>query len=126
MDSIKKVPGDHPNILAGSRITDPFVVITEELNTWPANAARAAHAPRDQPPKAHGAKASEGRNKHISPSLLSLPDAAANLAMKRRRLPPTDDAAAQIGLQFGSLVDMDVHAGNHLRQVSVNPHAFKS
>jgi hypothetical protein len=59
MDSIEKVPGDHPNVLAGSRITDPFAVITEESNTLPGNATRAAHASQDQPPKAHGMKASE-------------------------------------------------------------------
>jgi hypothetical protein len=50
MDSIKKVPGDLSNVPAGSRITDPFAVITEELNTLPANATQAAHAPQDQPP----------------------------------------------------------------------------
>jgi len=52
MESIERVPGDHPNVSAGSRITDPFAVITEESNTSPANAARAAHAPQDQPPEA--------------------------------------------------------------------------
>jgi hypothetical protein len=114
IDSIKKVPGDHPNVPAGSCITDPFTVITEESNTLPVNATQAAHAPQDRPPKAHGTKASEGENKRTSPSLPSLSDAAANLAMKRRRLPPTDDAAAQIGLEFGSPVDMDAHAGTHL------------
>ena len=98
MDSIEKVPGDHSNVLTGSRITDPFAVITEELNTSTVNAARAAHASQDQPPTAHGTTASEGGNKRTSPSLPSLSDAAANLAMKRRRLPPTDDTAAQIGL----------------------------
>jgi hypothetical protein len=101
MDLIEKVPGDHSNVQAGSRITDPFAVITEELNTLPANAARAAHAPQDQPPKAHGTKSSEGGNKRTSPSLPSLLDAAANSATKRRRSPPTYDAAAQLGLEFG-------------------------
>ena len=54
MDLIKNVPGDHPNVPAGSRITDPFTVITDGLNPLPANATRAAHAPRDQPLEAHG------------------------------------------------------------------------
>ena len=107
MELIKKVPSDHSNEPAGSRITDPFTVITEELNTPPANAARAAHAPQDQPPKAYGIQASEGGNKRTSPSLPSLSDAAANSATKRRRLPLTDDAAARIGLEFGSPVDTE-------------------
>ncbi len=83
MESIKKVPGDHSNVTAGSRITDPFAVITEESNTSTANAARAAHAQQDQPPKANALHASEGGNKRISPFLLSLSDAAAYLAMKQ-------------------------------------------
>jgi hypothetical protein len=66
------------------------------------------------PPEAHGMRASEGGDKCTSPSLPSLSDAAASLAMKRRRLLPTDDMAAQIGLEFGSLVDTDAHPGNHL------------
>ena len=94
IDSIKKVPGDHPNVPAGSCITDPFAVITEESNTLHANATRAAHTPQDQPLEAHGTNASKGGDKRISPSLPSLSDAAANLAMKQRGLPPTDDAAA--------------------------------
>ena len=114
MDLIEKVPGDHSNVPTGSRITDPFAVITEKLNTLPANAARAAHAPQDQPTKAHGMKASEGGDKRTSPSLPSLSDAAASLATKRRRCPPTDYAAARIGLEFVSPVDTDAHAGNHL------------
>ena len=114
MDSIEKVPGDHPNVPAGSRITDPFAVITEELNILPANAAWAAHAPQDQPLKGHGTNASKGGDKYTSPSLPSLSDAAANLATKRRWLPPTDDVAARIGLEFGSPVNTDAHAGNHL------------
>ncbi len=77
MDSIEKVPGDHPNVPAGSRITDPFAVITEELNILPANAAWAAHAPQDQPLKGHGTNASKGGDKCTSPSLPSLSDAAA-------------------------------------------------
>ena len=113
-DLIKKVPGDHPDVPAGSRITDLFAVITEESYTLPANAARAAHAPQVQPPEAHGMKASKGGDKHTSPLLSSLLDDAASLATKRRRLPPTDDVAAQIGLEFGSPVDTDVHAGNRL------------
>jgi len=114
MESIQKVPGDHSNVPAGSRITDPFAVITEKLNTPPAKAARAAHVPQDQPPKANGINASKGGSKRISPSSPSSPDAAANLATKRRGLPPTDDAAARIGLEFGSPVDTDAHARNQL------------
>ena len=94
MDLIVKVPEDHPNVPAGSCITDPFAVITEESNTLHANATRAAHTPQDQPLEAHGTNASKGGDKRISPSLPSLSDAAANLAMKQRGLPPTDDAAA--------------------------------
>jgi hypothetical protein len=94
MDLIEKVPGNHSNVAAGSRITDPFIVITEESNSLPVNAARAAHASQDQPPKADGMKASKGGDKHTSPSLPSLLDATASLATKRRRLPPTDDMAA--------------------------------
>ncbi len=94
MDLIKKVPGNHSNVAAGSRITDLYIVITEESNSLPVNAAWAAHAPQDQPPKADGMKASKGGDKRTSPSLPSLSDAAANLATKQRRLPPTDDTAA--------------------------------
>ena len=114
MDLIEKVPGDHSNVMAGSCITDPFAVITEESNTSTVNAAQVVHTPQDQPPEAHGTMASEGGNKRTSPSLPSLSDAAANSATKRRRLPPTDDTAAQIGLEFGSPVDTDAHAGTHL------------
>ena len=114
MDLIKKMPGYHPNVPVGSRIADPFAVITEESNTLPVNAARAAHAPQEQPPKAHGMKASKGGDKRTLHSLPSLSDGAASLATKRRRLPPTDDAAAQIGLKFGSPVDTNAHAGNYL------------
>ena len=115
MDSIGKVPGDHPNVPAGSRISDPFAVITEESNTLPANFVRAAHAPQDQPLKAHETNAFKGGgDKRISPSSPSLSDAAANLATKRKWLPPTDEAAAQIGLEFRSAVDTNAHAGNHL------------
>jgi hypothetical protein len=114
MDLIEKVLGDQSNVPAGSCITNPFTVITEESNTLPANAARAAHAPQDQPPKAHGMKASKGGDKHTLHSLPSLSDGAASLATKRRRLPPTDDAAARIGLNFGSPVDTNAHAGNYL------------
>jgi len=114
MESIERVPGDHPNVPAGSRITDPFTVITEESNTSTANAARAAHAQHDQPPKANALHASEGGNKHTSPSSLSLLDAAANSTTKRRRSSPTDDAAARIGFEFGSPADTDAHARNQL------------
>jgi hypothetical protein len=102
MNLIEKVPGDHPNVPAGSHITDPFAVITEESNTLPANAAWAAHASQDQPLEAHGMQASKGGDKCTSTSLPSLSVAAANLATKQRQLPPTDDAAAQIGLEFSS------------------------
>ena len=113
MESIERVPGDHPNVPAGSRITDPFAVITEELNTSTANAARAAHAQHDQPPEANAFHASEGGNKRTSPSLLSLSDAAANSTTKQRRSSPIDDAA-RIGFEFGSPADTDAHAWNQL------------
>ena len=48
------------------------------------------------------------------PSSPSLSDAAANLVTKRGRLPPTDDVAARIGLEFGSPVDTEAHAWNQL------------
>jgi hypothetical protein len=114
MESIKRVPGDHTNVPAGSRITDPFAVITEELNTSTVNAARAAHAQHDQPTEANVLQASKGGNKRPSPSSLSLSDAAANSTTKRRRSSPTDDAAAQIGFEFGSPADTDAHAWNQL------------
>ena len=44
------------------------------------------------------------------PSSPSLSDAAANLVTKWGRLPPTDDAAARIGLEFGSPVETEAHA----------------
>ena len=85
MNLIEKVPGDHPNVPAGSCSTDPFVVITEESNTLPVNAARAVHAPQDQPPKHMGQMLprEETSAHHPSPSLPSLSGAAVNLATKR-------------------------------------------
>ncbi len=56
----KKMPGDLSNEIVGSRITDPFAVVTENPNISPGNAARAATASQDQPPKANGMQASEG------------------------------------------------------------------
>ena len=53
MESIKKMPGDLLNKMAGSRITDPFAVVTEILNISPVNAARAATASQDQPLEAN-------------------------------------------------------------------------
>jgi hypothetical protein len=135
MESIEKMPGDHSNVPAGSRITDPFAVITEESNTSTANTARAAQASQDQPPEANASRASEGGNKHTSPSSLSLSDAAANLATKQRWSTLTDDAAARIGSEFGSPVDTDSHARNQLTMpqcvnlheaASVDPLAFKN
>ncbi len=49
MDAIKTMP-DQSNVMAGSRITDPFAVVTEGNN--PANATRAATASQYQPPDA--------------------------------------------------------------------------
>jgi hypothetical protein len=83
MELIEKVPGDHSNVTAGSRITDPFAVITEKSTTSTAKAARAAHAQQDQPPEANALHASKGGNKRTSPSSLSLSDAAAYSATKR-------------------------------------------
>ena len=82
MESIEKVPGNHSNVLAGSRITDPFAVITEESNTSTESAAQAAHAQQDQPPEANALHASKGGNTRTSPSSLSLLDAAAYLVTK--------------------------------------------
>ncbi len=114
MDLIKKMPGDQSNVTAGSRITDPFAVVTKDSNISPANAAQAAHASQDQPPKARGMQASKGGDKRTLLSLGLLSNAAASLALKRRRLPPTDDAAAQTGSEFGSPVDTDALARNQL------------
>jgi hypothetical protein len=112
MDSIEKVPGDQPNVPAGSRITDPFAVVTKDSNISLANAASAARALQDLPPEALRMRASEGGDKRTPPSSILSLDAAASLASKRRRLPPTDDAAAQTGLEFGSPEDTDAQAGN--------------
>jgi hypothetical protein len=114
MDLIKKMPGGQSNVAAGSRITDPFAVVTKDSNISPANAARAAHAPQDQPPEACGMQASKGGDMRTLLSLGSLSNAAASLASKQRRLPPTDDATAQTGLEFGSPADMEALARNQL------------
>jgi hypothetical protein len=114
MDLIEKMPGDQSNVMAGSRITDPFAVVTKDSNISPTNAARAAHASQDQPPKARGMQASEGGDKRTLPSLGSLSNAAESSASKQRRLPPTDDAAAQTGSEFGSPADTDALARNQL------------
>ncbi len=114
MDSIEKMPGNLLNETAGSRITDPYAVVTENLNILPANAARAAPASHDQPLEANGMQASKGGDKRTLPSSHFGPDAAATLAQKRRRLSPTDDAAARIRNEFGSTGDMDAHARNQL------------
>jgi hypothetical protein len=110
MDLIEKMPGNLLNETAGSSITDPFAVVTENSNISPANAARAAPAPHDQPLKANGMQASKGGDKHTLPSSHFGLDAAATLAQKRRRLPPTDDMAARIRNEFGSTEDTDARA----------------
>jgi hypothetical protein len=51
MDLIEKMPGNLFNETAGSRITDPFAVVTENLNISPANAAQAAPAHTITPSK---------------------------------------------------------------------------
>ncbi len=94
MDSIKKMPGNLSNVPAGSRITDPFAVVTENSNILPANAIRAATASQDQPPKAKGIRASKEGDKCPLPSSHFASDTAASLAQKRRWLPTTDDVAA--------------------------------
>ncbi len=114
MDLIEKMPGDLLNETAGSRITDPFAVVTENLNILPANAAQAAPASHDQPLEANGMQASKGGDKPTSPSSHFGPDTAATLAQKQRGLSPTDDAAARIRNEFGSMGDMDAHARNQL------------
>ncbi len=100
MESIKKMTGDLLNETAGSRITDSFAVVTENLNTSPVNAARAATASQDQPLEANDMQASKGGNKRTLLSSRPGSGAAATLTQKRRRLTPTDDAAAQIGNEF--------------------------
>jgi hypothetical protein len=114
MDLIKEMPGNLSNEMAGSRITDPFAVVTENPNTSPANAAWAATASQDQPPKANGMLASKGGDKCTLPSSSFASDAAATLTQKQRRLLPTDDTAAGISNEFGSTVDTDAQASNHL------------
>ncbi len=94
MDLIEKMPGDLLNEMAGSRITDPFAVVTRNLNISPANAARAATASQDQPLEANNMRASEGGNKRTLPSSRPALGAAAPSTQKRRWLTPTDDAAA--------------------------------
>jgi hypothetical protein len=108
------MPGDLLNETAGSHITDPFAVVMENSNISPANAARAATASQDQPLEANTKQASEGGNKRTSPSSRPALGAAATSTQKRRQLAPTDDAAAQIGNEFDSTVDMDAHARNQL------------
>ncbi len=66
MDSIEKMLGDQSNVTAGSRITDPFAVVTKDSNISPANAARAAHASQDQPPEARGMRFQGRRQAHIA------------------------------------------------------------
>jgi hypothetical protein len=96
MDLIKKMPGDLSNEMAGSHITGPFAVVTENSNISPANAARKATASQDQPPKANQMQASKRGDKHTLPSTHFASDAAATLAQKQRGLPLTDDMAAGI------------------------------
>jgi hypothetical protein len=82
MDSIEKMPGDLSNEMTGSCITDPLAVVTENLNISPANAAWAATASHDKPPKANGVWASKGGDKRTLPSSRFALDAAATLAQK--------------------------------------------
>jgi hypothetical protein len=114
MDLIKKMPGNLLNEMAGSRITDPFAVVTENSNISPANAARAAPASHNQALKANRMQASKGGDKRTLPSSHFGPDAAATLAQKQRRLPPTDEAVARIRNEFSSMEDTDAHARNQL------------
>ncbi len=83
MDAIEMMP-DQSNVMAGSRIPDPFAVVTEGNN--PANATQAATASQDQPPNAqvpHRPRASKGGNVCTLASSLSASDAAASPAQKR-------------------------------------------
>jgi hypothetical protein len=114
MDLIETMPGDLLNETAGSRITDPFAVVTENSNISPANATRASTASQDQPLEANAKQAPNGGNKCTLPSSHPASGAAATLTQKRRWLTPTDDAAAQIGNEFGSAMDTDARARNQL------------
>ncbi len=114
MDAIKTMP-DQSNITAGSRITDPFAVVTEGNN--PANVTWAATASQDQPPDAqvpHQPQASEGGNVCTSASSLSALDTAASPAQKRQWLLPHNDAAVNNRIELDSPVDTDARAGNQL------------
>jgi hypothetical protein len=88
MDSIKKMPGNLFNETAGSRITDPFAVVTENSNISPANAAQAAQASHNQPLKANGMQASKGGDKRTLPSSHFGPDAAATVGSEAKRVTP--------------------------------------
>ncbi len=108
------MPGDLLNEMAGSCITDPFAVVTENSNISPANATRAATASQDQPLEANAKQAPDGGNKRTLPSSRPAWGAAATLTQKQRRLIPTDNAAARIGNEFGSAVDTDARTRNQL------------
>jgi hypothetical protein len=114
MDLIEMMSGDLLNETAGSRITDPFAVVTENSNISPANATRASTASQDQPLEANAKQAPNRGNKCTLPSSHPALGAAATLTQKQRWLTPTDDVAAQIGNEFGSAMDTDAHTRNQL------------
>jgi hypothetical protein len=104
---------DQSNVMAGSCITNPLTVVTEGNN--PENATRAAAASQDQPPNAqvtHRLRASKGGNVCTLASSLSVSDAAASPAQKRRRLLPHNDVAVSNSNEFESLVGTDTCAVN--------------
>ncbi len=116
MDSTKRMPGQL-NDTAGSRITDPFAVVTDfspastsTLNASTASTGRPSNAPSPSTIFNRVMRATEGGNKRTLAMLPSNSSAAASSILKQRRFMPTDDARANQRNDAGSPADTDAHA----------------
>jgi hypothetical protein len=118
MDSTERMPGQ-VNDMAGSRITDPFAVVTDlppasasTLNASTASTGCPSNAPSPSTIINRVMRATEGGNKCTLATSSSNLSAAASLIMKRRMFTPTDDVRAHQWNDFGSPA-MDYFSGQH-------------
>ena len=105
---------------AGTRITDPFVVVTEtQPTTNPAGniPSNGPTPPPDshRPPNSDAMRVSEGGNKRPSTEVSLSSNAAANLKSKIRWIAPPDDALANNrGVDFGHLAPPESSTQNNM------------
>jgi hypothetical protein len=105
------------NDTAGSRITDPFAVVTDLPSVSPStsnNSTASNGCPSDAPSPSmiinRVMQATKGGNKRTLATLSSNLSAAASSILKQQRFIPTDDARANQRNDFGLPADTDAHA----------------